>query len=77
MTVDAQLRRRSSIAVNLVLFLATVVTTVWAGALHQGGISSTSRRKSWLVFLTHHDRLTFTRTESAVSCKTDVESRQA
>ena len=36
MTVDAQLRRRSSIAVNLVLFLATVVTTVWAGALHQG-----------------------------------------
>jgi len=36
MTVDAQLRRRSSFAVNLVLFLATVVTTVWAGALHQG-----------------------------------------
>jgi len=30
------MRCRSSIAVNLVLFLATVVTTVWAGALHQG-----------------------------------------
>ena len=40
MTVDAQLRRRSSIAVNLVL-------------------------------------LTFTRTESAVSCETHVESREA
>jgi hypothetical protein len=25
----------------------------------------------------HHDRFTFTRTESAVSCKTHVESRQA
>ena len=36
MAVDGQLRRRSSVNVNLVLFLATVVTTVWAGALHQG-----------------------------------------
>jgi hypothetical protein len=34
--VDRQLRRRSSVAINLVLFLATIGTTVWAGALHQG-----------------------------------------
>ena len=34
--VDRELRRRSSIAINAVLFLATVATTVWAGALHQG-----------------------------------------
>lgn len=34
--VDRELRRRSSLAVNLLLFLATVATTVWAGALHQG-----------------------------------------
>jgi membrane-associated protease RseP (regulator of RpoE activity) len=35
--VDGELRRsRSSPATNVVLFLATVVTTVWAGALHQG-----------------------------------------
>jgi membrane-associated protease RseP (regulator of RpoE activity) len=30
------LRRRSRVSVNVLLFLATVVTTVWAGALHQG-----------------------------------------
>lgn len=35
-TVDRELRRRPSVAVNIALFLATVVTTVWAGALHQG-----------------------------------------
>ena len=34
--VDRELRHRSSGAVNLVLLLATVATTVWAGALHQG-----------------------------------------
>lgn len=35
-TVAGQLRRRGAITTNVVLFLATVVTTVWAGALHQG-----------------------------------------
>jgi membrane-associated protease RseP (regulator of RpoE activity) len=35
-SVDLELRRRPSAAVNLALFLATIVTTVWAGALHQG-----------------------------------------
>jgi membrane-associated protease RseP (regulator of RpoE activity) len=35
-TVDGDLRRRSTIAVNVALFLATVVTTVWAGATQQG-----------------------------------------
>jgi membrane-associated protease RseP (regulator of RpoE activity) len=34
--VDSALRRRSSVTTNVVLFLATVATTVWAGALHQG-----------------------------------------
>ncbi len=34
--VDGALRRRSSVTTNIVLFLATVATTVWAGALHQG-----------------------------------------
>jgi membrane-associated protease RseP (regulator of RpoE activity) len=34
--VDAALRRRPSIATNVLLFLATVATTIWAGALHQG-----------------------------------------
>lgn len=34
--VDQELRRRPSVIVNLVLFLATVATTIWAGALHQG-----------------------------------------
>lgn len=34
--VDRELRRRSPVAINLGLFLATVATTVWAGALHQG-----------------------------------------
>ena len=34
--VDGSLRRRSSVTTNIVLFLATVATTVWAGALHQG-----------------------------------------
>jgi membrane-associated protease RseP (regulator of RpoE activity) len=34
--VDRELRRRPSVAVNIALFLATVLTTVWAGALHQG-----------------------------------------
>jgi hypothetical protein len=34
--VDRQLRRRSPVAVNVVLFLASIGTTVWAGALHQG-----------------------------------------
>jgi membrane-associated protease RseP (regulator of RpoE activity) len=35
-TVTAALRRRSRVSVNVLLFLATIVTTVWAGALHQG-----------------------------------------
>lgn len=34
--VDRELRRRPSVAINLLLFLATIATTVWAGALHQG-----------------------------------------
>lgn len=34
--VDHELRRRPSVAINIVLFLATVATTIWAGALHQG-----------------------------------------
>jgi membrane-associated protease RseP (regulator of RpoE activity) len=34
--VDRELRRRPSIATNVVLFLATVLSTTWAGALHQG-----------------------------------------
>jgi membrane-associated protease RseP (regulator of RpoE activity) len=34
--VDRELRRPPSVAVNIGLFLATIVTTVWAGALHQG-----------------------------------------
>src|SRR5262245_29138459 len=34
--VDQELRRRSPVAINIVLFVATVATTVWAGALHQG-----------------------------------------
>jgi hypothetical protein len=34
--VDRELRRRPSPVVNVALFLATVVATVWAGALHQG-----------------------------------------
>lgn len=33
--VDAELRRRSNVTVNILLFLATIVTTVWVGALHQ------------------------------------------
>jgi membrane-associated protease RseP (regulator of RpoE activity) len=35
-TVTDALRRRSMLWVNGLLFLATIVTTVWAGALHQG-----------------------------------------
>jgi membrane-associated protease RseP (regulator of RpoE activity) len=35
-TVTDALRRRSRLWVNVLLFLATIVTTVWAGALHQG-----------------------------------------
>ncbi len=35
-TVTDALRRRSRVWVNALLFLATIVTTVWAGALHQG-----------------------------------------
>lgn len=35
-TVTDALRRRSRLWVNGLLFLATVVTTVWAGALHRG-----------------------------------------
>ncbi len=35
-TVTDAMRRRSRVWVNVVLFLATIVTTVWAGALHQG-----------------------------------------
>ena len=34
--VAGQLRRRGAITTNVVLFLATVATTIWAGALHQG-----------------------------------------
>jgi membrane-associated protease RseP (regulator of RpoE activity) len=34
--VTDALRRRSRLWVNVLLFLATIVTTVWAGALHQG-----------------------------------------
>lgn len=34
--VDRELRSRSSVGINVVLFLATIATTVWAGALHQG-----------------------------------------
>jgi membrane-associated protease RseP (regulator of RpoE activity) len=33
--VDGALRRRPSVVTNVVLFLATVATTIWAGALHQ------------------------------------------
>src|SRR5687768_15967194 len=33
-TVTGALRRRSRLWVNALLFLATIVTTVWAGALH-------------------------------------------
>lgn len=36
MAVDAELRRHSNVTVNILLFLATIVTTVWVGALHQG-----------------------------------------
>jgi hypothetical protein len=36
MAVDAELRRRSNVTLNILLFLATIVTTVWVGALHQG-----------------------------------------
>ena len=36
MAVDAELRRRSNVTINVLLFLATVATTVWVGALHQG-----------------------------------------
>ena len=35
-TVTDALRRRSKLWVNALLFLATIVTTIWAGALHQG-----------------------------------------
>jgi hypothetical protein len=35
-TVTDALRRRSRLWVNALLFLATIVTTVWAGALHRG-----------------------------------------
>ena len=35
-TVTDALRRRSRLWVNALLFLATIVTTIWAGALHQG-----------------------------------------
>lgn len=35
-TVSDAVQRRSRLWVNAVLFLATIVTTVWAGALHQG-----------------------------------------
>jgi membrane-associated protease RseP (regulator of RpoE activity) len=35
-TLTDAMRRRSRVSVNVLLFLATVVTTVWAGALHQG-----------------------------------------
>lgn len=34
--VDAALRRPSSLWINLVLFIATVLTTIFAGALHRG-----------------------------------------
>jgi membrane-associated protease RseP (regulator of RpoE activity) len=34
--VNRALRRPPRVAVNVVLFLATIVTTIWAGALHQG-----------------------------------------
>jgi membrane-associated protease RseP (regulator of RpoE activity) len=34
--VTDALRRRSKSSVNVLLFLATVITTIWAGALHQG-----------------------------------------
>lgn len=34
--VHAELRRRSKSGVNVLLFLATLATTVWAGAMHQG-----------------------------------------
>lgn len=34
--VDAELRRRSNVTINVLLFLATVATTVWVGGLHQG-----------------------------------------
>jgi membrane-associated protease RseP (regulator of RpoE activity) len=36
LAVDRELRRRSPVTVNILLFLATIVTTIWAGALHQG-----------------------------------------
>lgn len=35
-TLDANLRKRSNVWVNVVLFAATVATTLFAGALHQG-----------------------------------------
>lgn len=35
-TVTDALRRRSRLWVNALLFVATIVTTIWAGALHQG-----------------------------------------
>jgi len=35
-SVTDALRRRSKLSVNILLFLATVITTIWAGALHQG-----------------------------------------
>jgi membrane-associated protease RseP (regulator of RpoE activity) len=35
-SVTDALRRRSRVSINVLLFLATVVTTVWAGALHSG-----------------------------------------
>jgi membrane-associated protease RseP (regulator of RpoE activity) len=34
--VSETMRRRSNPAVNVVLFVATVLTTIWAGALHEG-----------------------------------------
>jgi Zn-dependent protease len=35
-SVTDALRRRSRVSINVLLFLATIVTTIWAGALHQG-----------------------------------------
>jgi membrane-associated protease RseP (regulator of RpoE activity) len=35
-TLTDALRRRSRLSINVLLFLATIVTTIWAGALHQG-----------------------------------------
>lgn len=34
--VDAELKRQSKTGVNVLLFIATLATTVWAGAMHQG-----------------------------------------